>query len=54
MRISVLGLGNMGRAFAARRIETGHQVTVWNRWPGPAAELVEIRAVEAQSPPGRR
>ena len=50
MRISVLGLGNMGRAFAARGIETGHHLTVWNRSPGPAAELVENGAVEAQSP----
>jgi 3-hydroxyisobutyrate dehydrogenase len=40
----------MGRAFAARGIETGHHVTVWNRSPGPAAELVESGAVEAQSP----
>jgi len=50
MRIAVLGLGNMGRAFAARGLETGHQVTVWNRSPGRAAELVENGAVEAQSP----
>ena len=50
MRISILGLGNMGRAFAARGIETGHQVTVWNRSPGPAAELVAIGAIEAHSP----
>jgi 3-hydroxyisobutyrate dehydrogenase len=50
MWISVLGLGNMGRAFAARGLETGHQVTVWNRSSGPAAELVENGAVEAQSP----
>ena len=50
MRITVLGLGNMGRAFAARGLETGHQVTVWNRSPGRAAELVENGAVEAKSP----
>jgi 3-hydroxyisobutyrate dehydrogenase-like beta-hydroxyacid dehydrogenase len=50
MRISVLGLGNMGRAFAARGIETGHHLTVWNRSPGATAELVENGAVEAQSP----
>jgi 3-hydroxyisobutyrate dehydrogenase-like beta-hydroxyacid dehydrogenase len=50
MRITILGLGNMGRAFAARGLETGHQVTVWNRSPGPAAELVENGAIEAQSP----
>jgi 3-hydroxyisobutyrate dehydrogenase len=50
MRITVLGLGNMGWAFAARGLETGHQVTVWNRSPGRAAELVRNGAVEAQSP----
>jgi 3-hydroxyisobutyrate dehydrogenase-like beta-hydroxyacid dehydrogenase len=50
MRITVLGLGNMGRAFAARGLETGHQVTVWNRSPGRAADLVENGAVEAHSP----
>ncbi len=50
MRIAVLGLGNMGRAFAARGLETGHQVTVWNRSPGRAAELVAQGAVEARSP----
>jgi 3-hydroxyisobutyrate dehydrogenase len=50
MRITVLGLGNMGRAFATRGLDIGHQVTVWNRSPGPAAELVEQGAVEARSP----
>jgi 3-hydroxyisobutyrate dehydrogenase-like beta-hydroxyacid dehydrogenase len=50
MRITILGLGNMGRAFAARGLDTGHQVTVWNRSPGRAAELVESGAIEAQSP----
>ena len=39
----------MGRAFAARGLETGHQVTVWNRSPGRATELVEKGAVEARS-----
>ena len=49
MRITILGLGNMGRAFAARGLETGHEVTVWNRSPGPATELVENGAIEARS-----
>ncbi|MGD0255144.1 MAG: NAD(P)-dependent oxidoreductase [Acidimicrobiales bacterium] len=50
MRVAVLGMGNMGRAFAARALERGHQVTVWNRSPGRAAELVVNGAVEAQCP----
>jgi len=31
MRIGVAGIGKMGAAIAARLIETGHQVVVWNR-----------------------
>ena len=42
MRLTVLGLGGMGRAFAARATERGHQVTVWNRTPGRASELVGV------------
>lgn len=50
MRIAVLGMGNMGRAFAARAIETGHQTTVWNRTPGRSSALVTGDATEADSP----
>ena len=49
MRITVLGMGNMGRAFAARAIETGHQTTVWNRTPGRVADLAASGAVEADT-----
>jgi 3-hydroxyisobutyrate dehydrogenase len=49
MRITILGMGNMGRAFAARAIETGHQTTVWNRTPGRVAALVASGAVDADS-----
>ncbi|HEY3610885.1 MAG TPA: NAD(P)-dependent oxidoreductase [Pseudonocardiaceae bacterium] len=42
MRLTVLGLGGMGWAFAARATERGHQVTVWNRTPGRASELVGV------------
>lgn len=49
MRIGVVGLGNMGVAFAAKALSTGHEVTVWNRTPGRAAALVEQGAVEAPS-----
>jgi 3-hydroxyisobutyrate dehydrogenase-like beta-hydroxyacid dehydrogenase len=34
MRLTILGLGSMGRAFATRALTKGHQVTVWNRSPG--------------------
>jgi 3-hydroxyisobutyrate dehydrogenase-like beta-hydroxyacid dehydrogenase len=40
----------MGRAFAARALEREHQVTVWNRSPGRATELVAGGAIEAASP----
>jgi len=49
MRISILGMGNMGRAFAARAIETGHQTTVWNRTPGRVAALVASGAAEVDT-----
>jgi len=50
MRVAVFGMGNMGRAFAARALETGHQVAVWNRTANRAADLVSSGAVEARSP----
>jgi len=49
MQITILGLGQMGRAFATRALQRGHRVTVWNRSPGKAAELVAIGAVEADT-----
>jgi len=49
MRITILGMGNMGRAFADRAIETGHQTTVWNRTPGRVADLVASGAIEANT-----
>jgi 3-hydroxyisobutyrate dehydrogenase-like beta-hydroxyacid dehydrogenase len=50
MRVTVLGMGNMGRAFAARAIETGHQTTVWNRTPGRVSALGDSGAMEAKTP----
>ena len=50
MRVSVLGMGSMGRAFAARALERGHEVTVWNRTASRAGDLVSSGAVEAHSP----
>jgi 3-hydroxyisobutyrate dehydrogenase len=49
MRIAILGMGNMGRAFAARAIETGHQTTVWNRTPGRIDALVASGAIEVSN-----
>lgn len=48
--ISVLGLGRMGGAMARRFLEHGHEVTVWNRTPSRANDLVAEGAVAAESP----
>lgn len=45
--VSVLGLGAMGHALAARFLRQGHAVTVWNRTPGKADTLVSSGAREA-------
>ena len=47
MRVAVIGMGSMGRAFATRALDRGHQVVVWNRSPGRAATAVAEGAVEA-------
>ncbi|KQZ31684.1 NAD(P)-dependent oxidoreductase [Caulobacter sp. Root1472] len=39
MHIGFIGLGAMGKAMVETLLEKGHAVTVWNRSPGPAAEL---------------
>lgn len=49
MDIAVLGMGRMGRALAARLLEGGHSVTVWNRSKGKAAEIVSAGGREASS-----
>ncbi|MET8334187.1 NAD(P)-dependent oxidoreductase [Streptosporangium canum] len=50
MRVSVLGMGNMGRAAALRLLGRGHAVRVWNRTPGKASEVIDAGAAEASSP----
>lgn len=49
-RITVLGLGAMGRRMAARLVAAGFAVTVWNRSPGPADELRAAGATVADTP----
>jgi 3-hydroxyisobutyrate dehydrogenase-like beta-hydroxyacid dehydrogenase len=48
--ITVIGLGPMGRAMAATLIKAGHPVTVWNRTPSRAADLVAAGATHAPTP----
>jgi len=50
MRIGVAGLGRMGSAIAARLIEVGHEVTVWNRSADKVKPLVAAGAKTAASP----
>ena len=50
MQIGVAGLGAMGSAIAARLMEVGHQVTVWNRTAAKTAPLAEAGAKVAASP----
>src|SRR5262245_13058785 len=47
--VTVLGLGNMGRALARAFLAGGHPTTVWNRSPHKADELVAAGARRADS-----
>jgi 3-hydroxyisobutyrate dehydrogenase-like beta-hydroxyacid dehydrogenase len=44
-RVGVVGLGHMGRAFAANLIEDGHQVSVYDRDPERTTEIAGARTV---------
>ena len=50
MHIGVAGLGRMGSAIAARLMEVGHQVTVWNRSADKTKPLAQAGAKVAASP----
>jgi 3-hydroxyisobutyrate dehydrogenase-like beta-hydroxyacid dehydrogenase len=49
-KLGFCGLGRMGEPMAARLLDAGHQVTVWNRTPGRAERLRELGAREARTP----
>jgi 3-hydroxyisobutyrate dehydrogenase len=49
-KLGYLGLGMMGFPMTRRLVNAGHDVTVWNRSPGKAAELVEAGAKLAANP----
>jgi 3-hydroxyisobutyrate dehydrogenase len=50
MHIGVAGLGAMGAPIAARLIEVGHQVTVWNRSADKTKPLADAGAKVAKTP----
>lgn len=49
-KITVLGLGAMGSRMAKQLITAGHTLTVWNRTPEAAQELVGLGARQANWP----
>ena len=49
-KIAFLGLGAMGCRMAANLLKAGHTLTVWNRTPNAAADLLAAGAHWADSP----
>jgi 3-hydroxyisobutyrate dehydrogenase len=49
MRVAFLGLGRMGVAMAAHVASSEHDLTVWNRTAGRAADLIALGATEQRS-----
>jgi len=49
-RVGFLGLGTMGSRMAARLLDAGHDLVVWNRTPAKAAQLVAAGAQQAETP----
>lgn len=45
MHVGILGFGKMGRAIAERLIESGHQITAWNRTSSKIDAVNNVTAV---------
>jgi 3-hydroxyisobutyrate dehydrogenase-like beta-hydroxyacid dehydrogenase len=50
IRLGFLGLGKMGAGMAARLLDTGHTVTVWNR-TAARTEALEAAGAEVATVP---
>lgn len=50
MRVGIAGIGRMGAAIAARVMQVGHDVAVWNRSAGKTKPLVDAGATVAATP----
>ncbi len=50
MKLAFIGLGQMGSGMALNLVKAGHDVTVYNRSPGKAGELLAAGAKEAATP----
>jgi 3-hydroxyisobutyrate dehydrogenase-like beta-hydroxyacid dehydrogenase len=48
--VTLIGLGPMGQAMVRTLLDGGHPVTVWNRTPSRAADVVAAGAKLAESP----
>lgn len=49
MKVGFIGLGQMGQAMAARLLDAGHELTVYNRSPAPSRALAGKGAAVAGS-----
>ncbi|WP_114239371.1 NAD(P)-dependent oxidoreductase [Dyella sp. C9] len=49
MKVGFIGLGAMGSAMASNLLKAGHEVTVWNRSPGPTEPLASLGAKVVRS-----
>ncbi len=49
-KVGFLGLGIMGTGMCKRLLGAGFHLTVYNRTPGKARELIELGAIEARTP----
>jgi 3-hydroxyisobutyrate dehydrogenase-like beta-hydroxyacid dehydrogenase len=52
MRVAFLGLGIMGRPMAAKLVQAGHEVAVWNRSAGKEVEGARTAASPAEAATG--
>jgi len=50
MQIGLAGIGRMGVGIAARLVEVGHQVTVWNRSADKIKPLMSLGIKAANAP----
>src|ERR671921_827294 len=50
MKLGFIGLGAMGAPMARILLESGHEISVWNRSPERVDPLVEVGARRADSP----
>jgi 3-hydroxyisobutyrate dehydrogenase-like beta-hydroxyacid dehydrogenase len=53
MRVAFLGLGIMGRPMAENLVKAGHEVTVWNRTPGPEVPGAALAPTPAEAVKGK-